>query len=136
MEWFERTPPLAKLAMTVGGAIVATLVRELPPGFQVFALCAGVALCAYGIGAAVLTFRESTNPEWSERQRRKDFERGRSRLLNTFKNGPARAVPEEVSAGRPEPGGEWHDREVGRMLNETISSEVSCQAPLSSRPLL
>jgi hypothetical protein len=95
MEWFEKTPSLAKLALSVGGASVAALATLLPHGVQPIALCWGLALCLYGIGATVSQIRKSTKPTWHDALRRKEFERQQAALLNTFQRTKPRIAADE-----------------------------------------
>jgi hypothetical protein len=84
MEWFEHTPPGARLALSIGGALVAALANRLPPTLQMMALGAGIALCCYGIAASMRSARKTT--DWLEEERIKDFERQQDLLAYKFRN--------------------------------------------------
>ena len=86
MEWMEQIPPPARLALSVGGAVLAVEAGLLPAAFQMLALGAGIALSAYGIGASLWPLLKGRGPEWLEAERRKDFERQRERLTIKFRN--------------------------------------------------
>lgn len=82
----EQIPAPARLALSVGGAVLAAEASLLPVAFQLGALCAGVSLCAYGIGASLGPLLNGRDPEWLEAERIKDFARQQQRLAEKFRN--------------------------------------------------
>jgi hypothetical protein len=87
MEWMELIPAPARLALSVGGAVLASQANLLPASFQLTALGAGMILCAYGIAASMgPLLKKRRDPDWLEVELRRDFDRQQERLMVKFRN--------------------------------------------------
>jgi hypothetical protein len=84
MDWLDDIPAPARLALSVGGAVLASQANLLPASFHVAALAAGMALCAYGLAASMGPLLKSR--ERLDAARKKDFERQRRPLIEKFRN--------------------------------------------------
>lgn len=86
MERLELIPVRARLALAVGGAVLAAQAGLLPAPFQWIVLAGGMLLSAYGIGASMGPILKPREPGWLEEERRRDFERQQNTLMRKFRN--------------------------------------------------
>lgn len=85
MNWFEHTPPLARLALAVGGAGLAALANRLPLPWQLSALAISMCLCCYGVAASMGPLLGRRRPEWFDSARREEFDRQQAALAEKFR---------------------------------------------------
>jgi hypothetical protein len=85
MEWLEQIPARARLALSVGGAILAAEAGLLPASLQLAALSGGIILCAFGISVSMRPLYKSRDPDWLDDERCRDFERQQEALTRKFR---------------------------------------------------